>query len=104
MQNIDIKRGDTLEFAIQLLDENDDPINLEVDKIKSEIRTSGNTLIGEFDITRLETGDYNFLVADTTKFPIGTLYFDIKLDILGKIKHSEDTSITVKEERTRGQN
>lgn len=80
-----IKRGDTFEFTAFW----DGAVASE---LTSQVRDSLNNLIAQVVIVATGT-PYTFLfsVANTTAWPIGTLYVDIKRTTPGRIKTSDST-------------
>lgn len=85
------KRGDTFAFSVYLKDENEEPLIIEIDNMKCEVRTLGDDLIDTLIITQTEIpGEYIFLSDDTSKYPIGELFTDIEV-VKDGIKSSSDT-------------
>jgi hypothetical protein len=100
------KRGDTLSFLINLVDDNNQPLDLEVTQIRSQMRNSVNKLIDEFTVTKTETiGEYLFEAqADTNTYPLSTLYSDIEINEDGIIASSETFEIEIVKDITQNGN
>lgn len=96
-----IKRGDTFIVDINLKDSNQNALDLEVDKIKSQIRLTNGELLSDVEITKNGVGMYQLKVADTTNWVIGIVEMDIEMTIGDVIKSSETININVLKDITR---
>lgn len=90
-----LKRGDTLVINISIKDIDGEPLALSVtpgsEEIQAQIRTYGGSLIASFVVTAgEEVGDYILTVADTTNFPIETLFYDVEY-VEGTAQKSTET-------------
>lgn len=98
---ITIKRGDTFAFYADLKDETGAALVTSVSNLKCQIRDPYGTLFDTMAITTTETsGRYLFTAGPTTAWPIGTLQFDIKINVGGKISTSPTQDIQVAKEVT----
>lgn len=90
MQILEHKRGDVFAFYATLTDNNNTPLNVTVDKLKSQIRTDDDVLISELVIELTDVvGKYLFTALSTQSWNIGILYCDIENNDV--IKTSSDT-------------
>src|SRR5574344_1489707 len=95
---MELKRGDTLEFLINVTDSNTgEPIDIDITNIKSQMRTSYDKLIDTFRITRqADIGEYLFEAQnDTNKYPLEKLYIDVEFTQNDKIQSSETFELQV---------
>lgn len=100
---MEIKRGDTLAFIVQVADEVGDPLVINAADIRSQLRKLGSgVLVDEFKISGTETpGEYLFEAqADTADYPVATLEADIEFTRDGVKKSSQTFSIVIKEDIT----
>jgi hypothetical protein len=91
---ITLKRGDSLIFEIELLDQAELPLT-DIQEIRSQIRTRRHNLIDEFHIEPLGNGIFRFSVQDTTKYPIDDLVFDIEIIKNGLVSSSETITLRI---------
>lgn len=70
--------------------------------LRSQIRTSDDTLIAELDVTEAD-GRYVFKADSTDGWPIGTLYMDIRKEEDGETAISPTIKITVAKEVTKNE-
>ena len=99
---ISIKRGDTLRLFIRLTDSDDNPIDIDVENIRSQIRDTAGNLIDEFKVEKTsELGQYKFTTEGTSEYPITTLESDIEFIINNTIKSSNTFMIKVIRDVTR---
>ena len=96
-----IKRGDTFIVDINLKDSNQNALDLEVDKIKSQIRLTNGELLSDVEITKNGVGVYQLKVADTTNWVVGIVEMDIEMTIGDVVKSSETININVLKDITR---
>lgn len=72
-------RGDTFILSISLYNKNQEPLILDTQFIRSQIRTRNGVLQAEIDISSTSTpGLYLFQVNDTQNWPTVDLYMDIQ--------------------------
>jgi hypothetical protein len=101
---MELKRGDTLEFLINVTDSNTgEPIDIDITNIKSQMRTSYDKLIDTFRITKQsDIGEYLFEAQnDTNKYPLEKLYIDVEFTQNDKIQSSETFELQVIADITR---
>ncbi|PKM75909.1 MAG: hypothetical protein CVU90_15115 [Firmicutes bacterium HGW-Firmicutes-15] len=98
-----LKRGDTLTFLVNRVDELGQPIT--GGTIKSHIRNHMEKKLASFTITPTnELGQYEFTLSPsiTSAFPIGILFFDIEFNDNGVISSSETTELIIEKDYTYG--
>ena len=87
------KRGDSFVLTIELTKEDGSVIDLPMQDLKSEIRAKNNRLISEVEILQTYTpGSYILQVLDTSEWPLGEIYMDVKMRE-ENVKTSTDTLI-----------
>lgn len=103
-----LKRGDTFAFIMKLRDENGAPLVMDVANMKSQIRTTSDSLITDLTIVAQEDapGHYYVSAEDTNDWPLtgsGTapLVMDVEFDLGGIIRSSETVKIQVRKDVTR---
>lgn len=94
IENIRLKRGDTLSFEITIEDQDGNAIE-NINEVKSQIRDSRYQLIDEFNIVSLGGGKYKFLVDDTRNYPIADLQFDIQITKDDVVSSSETIRLSI---------
>ena len=80
---IQAKRGDTLTILVKRTDAEGTPLTGDALKLKSQVRTATDKLLGEFTIVETETlGTYKLTLAPsiTKTFPIGSVFWDLQYD------------------------
>ena len=90
---MNIKRGSTLSFLINLPE-------MIVTDIKCQIKDSRENLIDTLILSKQTDTRWLALSEDTSKYPIGELYFDIKIWSGIIVISSETMSLTVIKEVT----
>ena len=98
-----IKRGDTLTFLVNRVDELGQPIT--GGTIRSHIRNHMEKKLASFTVAPTdELGQYEFTLSSTitSGFPIGILFFDIEFNDDGVISSSETTELVVEKDYTYG--
>lgn len=102
------KRGDTFAFYAKLKDKNTgEPVNVEAEKIKSQVRNSNGVLYAELEVTSHsdpeQLGMYLFKAPAiiTKDWPSSTLYIDIEITDNDIIYSSETFSVTIVKDVTK---
>lgn len=99
---IQMKRGDTFAFYIALQDDDGEPVILEVGSLKCQVRNNLDQLIAEMDIALTDTaGQYIFRKDDTTTWPLGELYYDIRFLVDGISTSTSTDTIYVSKDVTK---
>lgn len=101
---MELKRGDTLEFLINVIDSNTgEPIDIDITNIKSQMRTNYDKLIDTFKITKQsDIGEYLLEAQeDTNNYPLEKLYIDVEFTQNDKIQSSETFELQVIADITR---
>lgn len=89
-----VKRGDTFEYTATWE-------GAQLSELKSQVRTASGSF--KSDVLIEETGEpstFRLSVADTSSWPIGTLYTDIQRTVVGHIQSSETMLIPVERDVT----
>lgn len=96
------KRGDTFAFYAKLKDKNTgEPVNVEAEKIKSQVRNSNGILYAELEVTSHpdieQLGTYLFKANSsiTKEWPSSTLYIDIEITDNDITYSSETFSVSI---------
>jgi thymidine phosphorylase len=97
---MEFKKGSTFQFKINLTNTGGDP--LEVDEVKSQVRTAGGKLVEELKVVDNGGGEYVFQSDGTDNYPVATLKTDIKATKDGVIRYSDTLDIVVKRSYTNG--
>ena len=82
---MDIKRGTTLSFLINIPE-------MIVTEIKCQVRDSSNRLVDTLVLTKKSDTQYLAQSLDTSKYPLGPVYYDVKIKN-GDIIVSSDTQM-----------
>lgn len=96
MEKFNLKKGDTFSFYVDLVNANGQPLVLTIDKIKSQVRRQNLALVDELVIETTPTSGRYFIKSnDTSAYPEGSLYTDIKINDNGIILSTETVEINV---------
>lgn len=96
MNKLNLKKGDTFSFYVDLVNASNQPLVLPVDKIKSQVRRQNLALVDTLVIETTATeGRYFIKSNDTSIYPEGLLYTDIKINDNGIILSTETVEINV---------
>ena len=87
-----IKRGDTLVLVASIKGANGEPLVESAANLKAEVRTESGSKVGDFVITELEPGKYQFKITNTASWAPGNVYTDIQYTV-GTDKVSSETLI-----------
>lgn len=93
---ITIKKGETFSYTIQYEPDEGDPSTLEDYEISSQIRDLSGTLISQ--VTVSPSDDFlsvECVVADTSEWSLGTLYWDISFRYQETTSYTETIKINV---------
>lgn len=102
MEKMNFKRGDSFSYYIELTDAENLPLILDVSNIKSQIRNQSNILIDTLTIeTTATNGKYLISALDTSQYPIGLAYMDLKIRENGVFTSTETIEVTVEKDVTR---
>lgn len=103
MNKIELKRGDTLSYVIDLTDADDTPLDIALVDIKSQIRYKSGELIDTLVIAKdpIIVGRYFVTSVDTSGYHVGELEMDIKIRDGDVVLSTETTYVTVKRDVTR---
>lgn len=97
-----IKPGDTFAFYANIEDDAGTPLAGLADTMKCQIRNSIDELIADVGITETQIpGQYLFEVQDTTLWPVGVLYTDIRFANGDRVKLTETLKIKIVKEVTK---
>ncbi len=105
MTVLNLKRGDTLELGVKLVDDNNQPIDLTGYTIKMDGKYLDNDLAfslrtgNGITITNKEEGEYK-IELNNTDFRIGKIKTDIQYNKNGNIKSTDTFYIDVIEDIT----
>lgn len=102
--SIEHKRGNFFSIDCQYTDSKNTPLSLENITIKAQIRNSSDRLVDELIVTPIDLpiGKYRLTSADTSKWQIGVLNFDIQYTLSdGKVTSTDTVSITCLKDETR---
>lgn len=104
MQEIQIKRGDTLYLVCTYTDNNDTPIDLTNVSIEVKVMSSTKQHMTSLVITKLDqvtnTGKFTITSPVGYQLPIGKHYFDIQYTESGFVQSTETMNLTVIEDVT----
>lgn len=99
---ISFKRGDTFAFYANITIDGTTPLVTNVANIRSQIRTTTNTLISELVVTATATqGEYLFKAGVTDAWGIGIHNLDIEITIDDVISSSDTILIEVLKDVTK---
>lgn len=99
---LQVKRGDTFAFYVDMVDDQSEPLVIPVANIKCQIKDTLDKLIDTMAISATATpGKYLFEAGPTVGWPTGTLLYDIKINNGGKITSTNTEQIEVIKDVTR---
>ena len=103
MDTMNLKRGDSFYFSIDLTNELDQPLDLPLDDIKSQVRRGNDELVDTLTIEKdlVEVGRYNIRSLDTTSYPVETLFLDIKIRDNDLVTSTKTTKLVVEKDVTK---
>lgn len=79
MNEITIKRGDSFSFKITLKDENNQPLNLALSEVQSQVRRKNGSLIQDLQIESTGSGEFKVFSLNTSGYPLETLEIDVRV-------------------------
>lgn len=93
------KRGDTFAFYAKMVDEAGNPLTLDAEYLKSQVRDANDRLYANLVVSKhpTEVGTYLFQSpsANTAVWPIGILYLDIQVDNSGVVSSTETFMVEI---------
>jgi hypothetical protein len=90
---MEIKRGNTLSFLINIPE-------MIVTEIKCQVRDLNNNLIDNLILTKKSETQYLAQSADTSEYPLGQVYYDVKIQSGSIVVSSETKMINIIKEVT----
>lgn len=98
MSRITIKKGATFRFNALYKDREGNPVDITGYDITCQVRDITGNLIAQVSINKLDqaidTGVFT-LQTDTENFPLGNLFFDIRIENLGVVVYTSTVTMTV---------
>lgn len=79
MKELSIKKGDTFNFKISLKDENQQPLNLLVTDVQSQVRQKNGILVQDLNIELIQAGEFKIFSQNTSTYPVGILEIDVRV-------------------------
>lgn len=102
MDKMSFKRGDTFSYYIELVDVSNVPVVVDLADIKSQIRAQNDVLIDDLTIeTTATAGTYHIFSLDTSAYPVGKQYTDVKIMDGGVVVSTSTVELTIEKDVTR---